>query len=318
MKFTQILIVGITFGMAALPTVANGIVVADAHVSGSNPAVNYGSLPNLQVDGTTSAYVRFDLGNLPVVAPLQIAKATLRLYVNRVIRPGSLRVEVVEGAWTESAVTFLTAPLPVGEVGIVNVSTANQYVLIDVTSAVRFYIPPGGGNVGFVIRDAGGAAFFDSKESVATSNGPALDITLTGPAGPVGATGQPGARGADGPPGPQGPVGPRGPAGLAGPPGPAGPAGPAGGVTGYELVTEEDTVPSAFNVRGFTVSCPGTKRVLGGGCDARHFTNSTLTARPTISRSQPTASGTGWQCFFEGGTGTNMRVAGRAICANVE
>ena len=63
-----------------------------------------------------------------------------------------------------------------------------------------------------------------------------------------------------------GPAGPQGPAGPAGPQGAAGPAGPQGspGVSGVQIVTA-DSADNSVPFKPVDVSCPGGKKVLGGG-----------------------------------------------------
>ena len=63
--------------------------------------------------------------------------------------------------------------------------------------------------------------------------------------------------------GPQGPAGPAGPLGPAGPQGPAGPAG-LNGVSGLEIVFATSPVDS-LSPKTVTATCPGGKKVVGGG-----------------------------------------------------
>ena len=87
-------------------------LVGDAHVSSTQPTVNYGSLSNLNVGGGYTGLVQFDLGTLPAgTTPAQITRATLRVYCNRADVPGAVAAQMVGGAWTEMGVTYATLPV---------------------------------------------------------------------------------------------------------------------------------------------------------------------------------------------------------------
>ena len=222
----------------------------DAYTSAATQARNFGQAPTLVVQGPAGRAVtllKFDLATLPSgIHGSDVVKATLSLWVMRVGTPGFLDLRVVRGAWSESAVTAVTAPRLGGvEVGGVPVLAAakNSFVTIDLTEIVREWLDKALPNhgVALVPGSAEVSVSFDSKESTATSHEPRLEITLRGEPGPAGAAGAagppgpagpPGAAGLPGPPGPPGPRGEgggaRGSAGLAGPPGPLGPAGAEG------------------------------------------------------------------------------------------
>jgi hypothetical protein len=112
-----------------------------------------------------------------------------------------------------------------------------------------------------------------SSTSIPGAAGPAGPAGPQGPAGPPGADGQDGAVGAQGPqgdPGPQGPAGADGQGGAdgavgpIGPQGDPGPQGPAGGLTGSERVSAT-SAGSITDTKSMSVSCSGSKKVLGGG-----------------------------------------------------
>ena len=92
--------------LAALPAFAtDATLTADTHVSSAHPGSNYGSLSNLYVGGNYTGLLQFDLTSLPTgTTAAQISKATLRLYVNRVLTSGTITfsngsmVVVVSGA----------------------------------------------------------------------------------------------------------------------------------------------------------------------------------------------------------------------------
>jgi len=231
-----------------------GAVKADATVTSANPTVNYGSLSNLYVNGTSTTLIQFDLSSLPSgTTASQIASASLKLYVNRVNFAGTINVLPVTLPWTESSVTFNTMPTTgAPAVTGVSVATAQQFVVIDVTSLVQNWITSGN-NYGIALTTSSGDLVFDSKENDESSHVAHLDITVTsqGPQGPQGnpgaqgPQGNPGSQGPQGNPGSQGPQGnpgaqgPQGNPGPQGEPGPAGPAGAGGGAwvsgTSYTL-----------------------------------------------------------------------------------
>src|SRR5581483_561284 len=103
--------------------------IADAYVAPSSGTVNYGTAPNLYVTGSGSSslvtggpsvnsLVQFDLSGLPSYVTTAsnpaslIQKATLTIYVNRVLGGGMLDVSLANGSWTELTVNANNAPAP--------------------------------------------------------------------------------------------------------------------------------------------------------------------------------------------------------------
>ena len=115
--------------------------------------------------------------------------------------------------------------------------SAPGYVTFDVTVQVASWLS-GSPNNGFILTaDAATPAltiFIDSKENVATSHPPVLEVVFSGAAGATGPQGAPGAPGATGARGATGATGPAGPTGATGSTGASGPAGTMGatGATG--------------------------------------------------------------------------------------
>jgi hypothetical protein len=197
-------------------------LVGDAHVSSAQPAVNSGTLSNLNVGGAYTALVQFDLGTLPAgTTAAQIARATLRVYCNRADVPGAVQVQLVGGAWTESGVTFATLPALGATVQTAQVAGVGEFVTFDVTSAVQGWVSAPSTNFGLaLVGVAGTVVQFDSKENDQTAHAPELEIALagsgTGTVGPQGIQGGTGATGAQGPAGEMGLQGPQGAAGISG------------------------------------------------------------------------------------------------------
>jgi hypothetical protein len=129
-----------------------------------------------------------------------------------------------------------------------------------------------------------------------------------------------------GPRGPRGPQGPRGPKGQRGAKGDKGATGPAG-VSGYETVSQtfkEVLVPGSETGRGLsaveTVTCPGGKRVIGGGSDlGTNPAQSSQQRLVTVSMNAPNGTGKGWsiQLFNNSNTSTSIDLEVYAVCANV-
>src|SRR6185437_13260067 len=74
-------------------------VAADAFISSSNRSTNFGNGTTLNIGGGNSALIRLDLSALPAnLAPGDIQKATMMLFVSKVSTPGSLDVAQVTGS----------------------------------------------------------------------------------------------------------------------------------------------------------------------------------------------------------------------------
>jgi hypothetical protein len=173
--------------LAALPMVVRGETLVpsqDAHVEPLSVG-NFGALAAITVDAAKSdGLVQFDLTQLPQgITGNQIWKATLTLFSNHVGLPGTVDLYAANGVWTESAVNAGNAPAAGGLVaGSVPVPSANFYVTVDVTSAVKDWINGVVVNDGFLIRASSGGPFqFDSKENTDTSHPAALNVTLIPP-----------------------------------------------------------------------------------------------------------------------------------------
>jgi hypothetical protein len=123
---------------AALPAFAvEATLVADAHVNSARPAVNSGVISNLNVGGGYTTLLQFDLSTLPAgTTAVQVSRATLRLYCNRMDTAGLVSVQPVAGIWGEYSVTYATLPSLGVAAQVVSVSQAGAYVAVDVTALV--------------------------------------------------------------------------------------------------------------------------------------------------------------------------------------
>src|ERR1035441_1036394 len=189
---------------------------ADTYTRSSQATSNFGAQTTLQVRSGYNSYVQFNLA--PVPTGTTVAKATLRLFVDSVNTAGSFNLFPVTSAWTESGLTWNTAPTLGTSLGSTSIATssANQFIVIDVTSLVQGWLTTPSTNYGVSLQLVGGTGQFDfdSKEApggfggvLNTGHEPELEIALNGPTGA------------------QGPIGPAGPTGSTGPIGPAGSTG---------------------------------------------------------------------------------------------
>ena len=148
---------------------------ADAQVNSDKPTVNYGTKPQLLVDGAASSgyhsYLRFDLSS--VTSPVQ--QATLRLWVQATggTQDGP-KVWTTGTNWNETNLTWNTRPLPTGSTPLDDKGklTGGTWVEYTVTGALN----NGTNAVGFVlVPDSTDGAVFDSRE---TANKPQLVLQL--------------------------------------------------------------------------------------------------------------------------------------------
>lgn len=163
---------------------AQAPVLADALIKQAAPTLNAGAAASLDLAGGATALIRFDLSAVPGGLPsTQVLKATAFLWVNSVRTAGALEVFAVGEPWVERTVTFATGPYLVpGAIARVPVVRAGQYLPIDLTSEVKFWVDYPGSNDGIAVTpalDAGATAIgLDSKENTTTSHPALLEITL--------------------------------------------------------------------------------------------------------------------------------------------
>lgn len=162
--------------------------LGDSYTDTADPTANYGAKTLLDVDGATQiAYVQFNLASIPTTA--SVSQAMLKLYVNSVTTPGSFNVDYVNGAWTEGTINASNAPALGSTIASgVAITTAdkNQYILINVTSAVQAWLDGSEANDGIaLVADGTFNATFDSKESTSTSHPAELDIAFAGGDGTI-------------------------------------------------------------------------------------------------------------------------------------
>ncbi|MDE3167810.1 MAG: collagen-like protein [Acidobacteriota bacterium] len=262
------MVVALGLPFAPLAGAADLTAFADTYVISGAPATNFGAAANLVIAPGNTALVQFDLTLVPPAAT--IAKAYLRVYVNKVTAAGTLNVSPVLNSWGELTVTE-PAPSVGALLASVPVMVGNSFLLVDVTAQAQAWLAAPAANFGFALTGAGWTALqLDTKENTATSHPAELELTIIGPAGAAGPTGSAGISGpvgANGPAGPQGASGPTGPQGAPGPIGAVGPAGAAGiagspGAQGLAGALGPAGAPGVTGPTGLT-GAPGAQGLAG-------------------------------------------------------
>ena len=255
---------------AGVAQATDATLTGDAHVNQAHPTTNYGGMSNVYVGNGATGFFQFDLASLPAgTTAAQISKATVRLYVNRVLTAGTVSFAPVTSAWSEGTVTFATVPTVGGAFGTAGVGAAQQYVVVDVTALVQGWVTFPATNFGFAVTAATANVLFDSKENDETAHHARLDVTIAsqgaaGVTGATGAAGLPGIAGANGATGATGSQGIQGLAGVAGSTGATGAAGLQGaaGVAGLVGATGLNGSTGATGLAGST-GVTGTAGLAG-------------------------------------------------------
>ena len=157
----------------------------DAYTNTAAPTTNYGTATTLGVvSATETTFFRFDLSSIPTgYTSANVAKASLKLYVNAVTTAGSFNVDFVNGSWSEKTITASLSPA-LGTTIAASVPLAktntHDYILVDVTSAVGEWLNGTQANDGLaLVPNSPLNASFDSKENSTQSHPPELDVVLT-------------------------------------------------------------------------------------------------------------------------------------------
>ena len=159
---------------------------ADAYTNSATPSTNFGTKPTLDVQSASqTSYIQFDLSSIPAgYTSANVAKASLKLYVNSVTTAGSFNVNFVNGTWSEKTITANLAPA-LGATIAASVPLAaankNDYIIVDVTSAVGAWLDGSQANDGIaLVANSPLNASFDSKENTTNSQTAELDIVFAG------------------------------------------------------------------------------------------------------------------------------------------
>ena len=87
----------------------------DSYTDSSRPTTNFGSATTLGVASSAASiqntYIQFDLSSVPFgYTGANVVKATLKVYVNSVTKPGSFNVDLVNGGWSEKTISSSLSP----------------------------------------------------------------------------------------------------------------------------------------------------------------------------------------------------------------
>ncbi len=155
-------------GLAA--TTVTFTPVADAYVSAASAGTNYGTSPQLKVDGSPvqNSYLRFSVQGLsgPVV------KATLSLYALASSSSGVGVRAVGDNAWGETTITYQNAPAIGATIGTSGALSKNKRVTIDVTSYIA------GNGTWSLALTTGNASSKTLASREAGANGPQLILQV--------------------------------------------------------------------------------------------------------------------------------------------
>lgn len=179
-----LLVTGLLLAWPAATAAQHAIVVDDAHVSLSAQRRNrsFGDGDSLQVSPLERAFLRFSL-NLPAGTPgSHVGQATLKVFVRNVRTPGEVRLHRVSGAWSEDDVTANLAPAIGAQEGapvVITQAHERNWVTVDITQLARDWLDNALVNDGVALVGLGATdVVLDSKENVATSHEPVLEILL--------------------------------------------------------------------------------------------------------------------------------------------
>jgi hypothetical protein len=228
------------------------VLTDDAQINSAATTTNYGASTTLQIGGTYSTLLKFDIANLlpPGTTASQVLIARLVIFPDKITTGGTYSLYPITSSWSEGSVTYATKPSISSTAAVTTSATLNTYKELLITSLVQGWVTTPSSNYGVELRGVGSTNIsIDSKENAATSHQAALLITLSGPVGPAGP------KGATGATGPQGPAGPKGATGA------TGPRGPAGGLTFPYSATADGGGYSLFSVANSSASG-------GGGIEA--------------------------------------------------
>jgi hypothetical protein len=182
------------FALAGISAAAQSTPLQDAYTNTATATTNYGTAATVGVASTSTsvqtAYIQFDLSQIPAgYTGANIAKASLKLYVNAVTTGGTFNIDYVAGTWGEKTITASVAPaLGANIVSNVSLTTTSvhSYVLIDLTPAVQAWLNNTEPNDGIaLVANSGLNASLDGKENTGNSQSAELDIVYASGIGTI-------------------------------------------------------------------------------------------------------------------------------------
>ena len=176
---------------------AGPVLLQDAYTTtGVYASINYGSSPSLNVAANVTSYLQFSVNSyVPTgIIGKDVAKATLKIFVNSVTTAGSFNVSSVNSAWIEETIRGNYRPiigLKVAGPIAIPTTLAKHWISIDITHQVQDWLDGISINNGLALIAANNInVSFDSKESATFSQAPEIDIIMAkvpgiqGPKGP--------------------------------------------------------------------------------------------------------------------------------------
>ncbi len=161
------------------------LLTDDTNTNTARPAVNFGAGRTMILRTGQSAFMKFDLSTLPAgTLGAGISKATLKVWVDRVVKAGAYDVFPVAAPWTEGTLKASALPaLGAAEYTGINLplASARKYLTVDLTDLVKDWVDGTLPNHGIALAPSVPSpvfAFLSSKEDVATGHLPELEITL--------------------------------------------------------------------------------------------------------------------------------------------
>jgi hypothetical protein len=155
--------VAFVVAMVALSAIALlgavGRVAQDSYTSTAAPVTNFGTGPSIDVGfgATSQGFIQFDLSTLPAgTTSSEVTKAVAYIFVNKVATTGYIQFAPLNAAWTESGITHGNqptwgVPFPAAP-GILLTSgptgTTQQFMAVDVTTQVQYWLSHPGTNYG--------------------------------------------------------------------------------------------------------------------------------------------------------------------------
>jgi hypothetical protein len=101
----------LAISLVSVSTLAQVVITDDANTSSLFPKKNFGSSIALVVCSGSNTYLQFSLANLGSgITGSNVSKATLVLYADFVLTPGTMDVYQVNGSWSEGSITYNNAP----------------------------------------------------------------------------------------------------------------------------------------------------------------------------------------------------------------
>lgn len=173
-------------------------VEKDTRLEQANPTANYGGASDLGVRWVSGANIKWTVLHfspdfyLPWTRAEDISSAYLRIYVNAVTQPGSVKlVRVMPLAWTEGTLDGVTSGVstdlcfnnrPNGFDSMTrefSQAHVNQFYTIDITNWVKSWVYNPTLNNGIILfGDTTVDVTFDAKENTARGHAPKLDIVI--------------------------------------------------------------------------------------------------------------------------------------------